>query len=56
VDTPNNFEVIFKENDPDKNCCTQRETANDDLEIVRNNLPRGYSKVKVFFLIEFLMI
>jgi len=45
-------EVIFKENDPDKSCCTQRGTSNDDLEIVLNDFPRGYSKVKVFFLME----
>jgi len=45
-------EVIFKENDPDKSCCTQRGTSNDDLEIVLNDLSQGYSKVKIFFLME----
>jgi len=42
-------EVIFKENDPDKSCSTQRETSNGDLEIVLNDFPQDYSKVKVFF-------
>jgi len=44
--------VIFKENDPDKSCCTQRGTSNCDPKIVVNDLPQGYSKVKVFFLME----
>jgi len=44
-------EVIFKENNPDKSCCTQRGTS-DDLEIVLNDLLQSYSKVKVFFLME----
>jgi len=43
-------EVIFKEND--KNCCTQKGTSNGDLEIVLNDLPQAYSKIKVFFWIE----
>jgi len=30
--------MIFKENDLDKNCCTQRGTSNGHLEIVLNNL------------------
>jgi len=36
-------EVIFKENDSDKSCCTQKETSNGDLEIILNNLPQGQS-------------
>jgi len=48
--TPNNFEGsdFQKKNNPDKSYCTQRETSNGDLEIVLNDLPQGYSKVKVF--------
>jgi len=42
-------EVIFKENDLDKNCCTQREISIRDHEIVLQDLPQSYSKVKVFF-------
>jgi len=42
-------EVIFKENDPDKSCCAQRGISNGDLEIVLNEFPQGYSKVKIFF-------
>jgi len=45
-------EVIFKENDPDKSCCTQRGTFNGDLEIVLNDLPQGYFQIKVFFYLE----
>jgi len=41
-------EIIFKENDPQKSCCTQKVTYNVDLKIVLNDPPRGYSKVKVF--------
>jgi len=40
---------MIQTNDPDKSCCTQKETSNSDLEIVLNDLPQGYSKVKVFF-------
>jgi len=39
--TPNSKEVIFKENDPDKNCCTQKETSNGNLEIVLNDLSQS---------------
>jgi len=31
-------EVIFKENNPDKSCCTQRGTSNDNFKIVLNYL------------------
>jgi len=41
--------MIFEENNPDKSCCTQSGTFNGDFEIVLNDLPQGYSKVKVFF-------
>jgi len=44
-------EVIFKENDLDKSC-TQTGTSNGDVEIVLNDFPQVYSKVKVFFLME----
>jgi len=41
-------EVIFKENDPDKSCCTQRGTSNGDLEIVLNDLPPRFPPRRLF--------
>jgi len=41
-------EVIFKENNPDKSCCCLLRGGHS-IEIVLNDLPQGYSKVKVFF-------
>jgi len=42
--------MIFKENDLDKSCCTQRETSNGALENVLNDFPQGlFQSQSIFF-------
>jgi len=51
-------EVIFKEKDPDKSCCTQKETSNGNFEIVLNNLLFDfhlfYKRITYYYILLFI--